>query len=225
MLTLPRAAEPLIAAFAPAFTRPSYLRFVTLLVGAIVTGGRRTVTRILWTVRSRPAQLERQERRRRHKAPSELTRQLVAALMHWFPDRRFILLGDGQFSGIQLADFARRHARRLTLIGRLRADAALYAKPPRRKRRRRGRRANKGRKLRSPGRQIEHAKRRRLTVRWYGNSKRRVHVVSGTGLWYRCGCYASIRWVYVHDPVGHRTDYFSGTDPRMSPRRIIELFR
>src|SRR5437016_3792079 len=52
MLTLPRAAEPLIAAFAPAFTRPSYLRFVTLLVGAIVTGGRRTVTRILWTVRS-----------------------------------------------------------------------------------------------------------------------------------------------------------------------------
>ena len=51
-LALPRAAQALVGSFAAAFTRPTYLRFLTLLVGAIVTGGRRTVTRILWTVRS-----------------------------------------------------------------------------------------------------------------------------------------------------------------------------
>ena len=52
MLLLPPAAEPLIGAFASAFTRPTYRRFVLLLVGTIVTCGRRTVSRILWTVRS-----------------------------------------------------------------------------------------------------------------------------------------------------------------------------
>src|SRR5687768_16562612 len=50
MFVIPRAAEPLIESFRPAFTRPSFERFVGLLVGAIVTYGRRTVSRILWTL-------------------------------------------------------------------------------------------------------------------------------------------------------------------------------
>jgi hypothetical protein len=37
-----------------------------------------------------------QQEHRRHKTPSRLGRQLVAVLMHWFPQRRFILLGDGR---------------------------------------------------------------------------------------------------------------------------------
>lgn len=51
MLVLPPAAEPLIRSFAPAFTRRSFRRFVLLLVGTIVTPGRRTVSHVLWTVR------------------------------------------------------------------------------------------------------------------------------------------------------------------------------
>jgi hypothetical protein len=31
----------------------------------------------------------------RHKTPSELMRQLLAVLIHWFPDRRFVFAGDG----------------------------------------------------------------------------------------------------------------------------------
>jgi len=52
MFPLPPAAEPLIRSFAIAFTRPSFARFVALCVGAIVTYGRRTVSRILWTLGS-----------------------------------------------------------------------------------------------------------------------------------------------------------------------------
>ncbi|MBI5726158.1 MAG: transposase [Planctomycetes bacterium] len=45
----------------------------------------------------RPAELNRVEGRR-HKTPAELARQLVAVLIHWFPGRKFIVLGDGGYS-------------------------------------------------------------------------------------------------------------------------------
>src|SRR5205814_9929957 len=47
MFWLPREAAGVIDKFARAFTRPTYERFVTLLVGTIVTMGRRTVSRTL----------------------------------------------------------------------------------------------------------------------------------------------------------------------------------
>jgi hypothetical protein len=328
MLVLPPAAEPLIAAFAPAFTHPTYRRFVLLLVGVIVTGGRRTVSHILWTVRSlvagHPSSYHRffstaqwslwslakvlvlavaeltppgepilvagddtvaehcgkkvygkgchrdavrsgrgwtarkwghrwvvlsilvklpfasrrwalpvicvlylppktsSQQKRRHKVPSQLAQSLLAALLHWLPQRRFVFLGDGQFSGHELADFARRHRDRLTLIGRLRGNACLYRKPP--ARRGSGRPRHTGKKLRSPQEQVAHARLRRLNVHWYGNTRRRVHVVSGTGIWCRRPLRAPIRWVYVRDPVSGRRDYFYSTDPALSPRKIIERF-
>lgn len=52
MLALPRAAEPLLTDFSIAFSRPTYQRAITLLIGAILAMGRRTVTNVLWTVRS-----------------------------------------------------------------------------------------------------------------------------------------------------------------------------
>jgi hypothetical protein len=51
MFLLPKAAEPLLAAFSIAFTRPTCKRFLALLVGSILTTGRRTVTGVLGPVR------------------------------------------------------------------------------------------------------------------------------------------------------------------------------
>jgi hypothetical protein len=56
--------------------------------------------------------------RRRHKTPPELARQLLAVLMRWFPERKFVSAGDGGFSTHDLAAFAHRHRERVTLIGR-----------------------------------------------------------------------------------------------------------
>ncbi|MEE9271000.1 MAG: transposase [Candidatus Krumholzibacteria bacterium] len=50
MNSIPKAAEPLIHEFADAFTRPTYRRFVVLLLAAMMTTGRRTVTNLLRTV-------------------------------------------------------------------------------------------------------------------------------------------------------------------------------
>ena len=51
MLSLPSAAEPLFLSLSVAFTQPTFPRMVLLIVGAIVTLGRRSVTRVLWTMR------------------------------------------------------------------------------------------------------------------------------------------------------------------------------
>ena len=49
-MILPPEAVPLISALAPIFTRPTYRRFVTLLLAAVLTTGRRTVANLLRTL-------------------------------------------------------------------------------------------------------------------------------------------------------------------------------
>jgi hypothetical protein len=49
MLTLPEFAQPVLVVFAPAFYHPTYQRFLVLLLAAIFTIGRRTVSNLLRT--------------------------------------------------------------------------------------------------------------------------------------------------------------------------------
>src|SRR6266496_1420835 len=50
MSILPKAARPLLHAFAGAFTPPTFKRFFTLMLGAVLTTGRRTITNLLRAV-------------------------------------------------------------------------------------------------------------------------------------------------------------------------------
>jgi hypothetical protein len=166
----------------------------------------------------------------RHKTPALLGRQMLATLMHWFPDRKFILLGDWGFASHDLAWFCHRHRGRVTLIARTRSDMNPYALPPARRPGRRGFPPRKGRKLPTPaGAVAATACRRHATVRWYGNGVRDLQLLGGCGGWYRHrgsnrAALVPVRWVYVHDPVGGREDYFYSTDPSLSPERIVEGF-
>jgi hypothetical protein len=329
MLSLPSAAEPLLVSLSVAFTEPTFKRIVPLIVGAILTTGRRTVTGVLrtlgplapghwsdyhrifsrgrcalwrlsmmlarsvlrWTdpnapvllpvddtvcqhrgkkvygkgchrdaVRSasrhlvsrwghkwvvltvvvqfpftsrrwalpvlaalyRPEALDHREGRR-HKTPSDLARQLCAVMIHWFPQRRFVLLGDGNFAVHGLARFCHRHRRHVTLVSRFYADAAL---PPKRRPGQTGRTRQRGTRLPAPEAVVANAKRQRATVAWYGGSSRRVEFVSGTGHWYKVReGLIPVRWVFTHDAQGtHRDDYFFATDPTLDPATIIGWF-
>lgn len=166
-----------------------------------------------------------QKHGRRHKTPPEIARQLLAVLLHWFPQRKFILAGDGGFSTHDLARFAQRHLSRATLIGRFYPGANLYAPPPARQRKG-GRPRLKGAKLPSPSQVVRHARRTRLTAAWYGGGTRRVEIVTGVGQWYKGGQgLVAVCWVFVHDLTGtHRDEYFFSTDVTMSAQEIIEAF-
>jgi hypothetical protein len=173
----------------------------------------------------RTRETNRQEGRR-HKTPSVLARQLVATLMHWFPHRRFILLGDGHYAGHALARFCWRHRRRLTLVSSLHPRAHLCQAPPPRRPGQMGRRRVRGDKLPHPQDAVATATRKRSSVGWYGGRKRRVEFVSRTAHWYKATeGLVPIRWVFVHDLEGtHEDRYFYSTDPTLSPSRVISLY-
>ena len=176
----------------------------------------------------RNEELDRREGRRRHKTPTDLARQLVAVLMHWFPRRQFVLLGDGGYASHDLARFCQRHRKRLTLVSLLHPKARLYDLPPKHKSHTPGRPKVKGAKRPTPREAVEKAERRRraTTVGWYGGKDRRVELLTGTGHWYKSGRgLVGIRWVFVHDLDGtHEDRYVYCTDPAASPARIVTLY-
>jgi hypothetical protein len=173
----------------------------------------------------RPKELNQAENRR-HKTPAQLARQLLAVLIHWFPQRRFVLLGDGGYASHELAAFCHRHHRHVALISRFHPDANLYELPVPRRTGQNGRPRTKGRKRATPAKVVASARRRRATVRWYGGADRRVEWVSDTGQWYKGGeGLVPVRWVFSHDIQGtHRDEYFYSTDPTLDPATIISWF-
>jgi hypothetical protein len=172
----------------------------------------------------RPEELNASEGRR-HKTPIYLARQLMAVVIHWFPKRKFILVGDGGYASRDLARFCFRHRRHVTLISRFNPQANICAAPPV-QRSHVGRPRCRGRKLATPQTVVAKAKRRRYTVNWYGGQTRRVELVGGEGHWYRSGQgLLPIRWVFAHDVEGtHRDEYFYGTDPTLGCDQIVSLF-
>jgi hypothetical protein len=164
--------------------------------------------------------------RRRHKTPSELMRQLLLVLTHWFPDRQFVFAGDGGYGTHALARFAARRRRGdRTLVSLFYARAALHDPPPVVVGKTNGRPRKKGKKRPAPE-AVVAAGREPLEVSWYGGGRRRVEVVSGTGHWYKAGeGLVEVLWVYVHDRTGtHRDTYLFSTDPTMSPARVIATY-
>jgi hypothetical protein len=165
---------------------------------------------------------------RRFKSPPYLARQLMAMLIHWFPRRKFVFLGDGGFSTHDLAWFCHRHRTHATLVFRFYDDASLYAPAPLNQKRGycRGRPAVKGRKLASPGHVVARETLRRTRVPWYGGQERRVCLTDRTGCWYRVGVGAAVlRWVFVRDDEGtHRDEYLAATDPLLHAHQIIALY-
>lgn len=163
---------------------------------------------------------------RRHKTPAELMCGLLALLMHWFPEKRFVFAGDAAYGTHQVARFAFHHRKRLGLVSKFVADANLFCAPPKRKPKHCGRPATKGKALPKPREVVAKRKAKRLQVRWYGGGWRTVEVVTSTGHWYKSGKgLVPVMWVFVRDLTGtHRDEYFFTTDTLMSAKAVIEMY-
>jgi hypothetical protein len=162
----------------------------------------------------------------RHRNLQEIMRCLISKLLHWFPDRRFVFVGDAAYMTHRLTAMARRSKGRLTVVGQFYGSAGLFLPPPLTQGR--GRPRIKGDRLPSPSTVVKTSKAKRLSVAWYGGRRHLVEIVTGTGLWYRAGEHAHpamVRWVFVHDPSGGYKDiYLATTDLRMSPKWVIETY-
>jgi hypothetical protein len=165
--------------------------------------------------------------KRRHKTPSELMRQLLSVLIHWFPDRQFVFAGDGGYGTHALAYFAHRHQRHLSLVSLFYPNANLYDPPPEVVGKRNGRPRKKGDKRPSPEAVVAAtSERTALNVAWYGGGRRDVEAVSRTGQWYKGGeGLVPVSWVFVQDRTGtHRDSYLFSTDLSLTAAQVIETY-
>ncbi len=163
-------------------------------------------------------------RRSAHKTSIDLARQMVLQVRRWLPERELILVTDGGFAAVELARACQRH--RVTMICRLRLDAAVYHPPGPRPPGRRGPTPKKGPRQR---RLTEWARRsdtpwQEIVVDWYGGRRKPAQVFSRAGLWHRRGCDpVAIRYVLARDPEGVQSDaaYFC-TDEHFGPEEILK---
>jgi hypothetical protein len=98
MAILTELAPPLVQPFSEAFTRPTFRRFLTLMTGAVLCTGRRTISSLLRTVRclapGHPSSYHRVFSRRRW-SPWVLARALAGMILGRFdPDHPVPLAGD-----------------------------------------------------------------------------------------------------------------------------------
>jgi len=154
--------------------------------------------------------------------PSEaaLAKEMLRDVLAWFPDRTFVLLGDGAYSTKNLlGDLDER----VTHVGVMRSDAAIYDPvPPPQPASERGRKPSKGPRLASPKQAMKHADRNRSgTGPWawerveataYGVT-RRLQVLSFQAVWPKVLGLRPILVVLVRDPQGKFKDtYLFTTD-------------
>lgn len=163
-------------------------------------------------------------RRRPHRTPAQVMATLLRIMLLWFPDRRFVFVGDAGYGTHELARFVHRHRAPLTLVSKLHPEANLFDPPPPYKGS--GRPPVKGARRPKPSQAAAAAAPRSETVAWYGGGQREVGIVSGTGHRYKAGAgLVPIAWVFVRDRTGtHRDEYFFSTDPDTDPAAMVTAY-
>lgn len=159
-----------------------------------------------------------------------LAKEMLDDMLAWFPDRRFVFLGDGAYSANTLLG---KLDARVAYFGVMRGDAAVYApQPPKLRKGKSGPKPRKGPRLPSPRDAVKKADRRSggpwiwrtIKANAYG-TKRTFKVLSYEAVWPRVLGLKPIRVLLVRDPLGRLKDaYWFTTDLSADPAAIIETF-
>jgi hypothetical protein len=163
---------------------------------------------------------------------ADLTRAMLGEVLGWWPERRFTLVGDGAYATKSLLAHLDE---RVTFVGRLRGDAALYdPRVPAAQKGQRGRKAKKGARLPKPKEAAAKADRKRTTtgdwvwqdveVTVYG-CVRSLQAFAYEVVWPTVLGYRVLQVVVVRDPSGRMRDcYLFTTDRQASLSWVITQF-
>lgn len=163
-------------------------------------------------------------RRIRHRSSVDYAVLMMVKISQYLK-RPLFLLGDGGFACIKLGHACQR--RQVTLISRLRKDAALYESAPEASEKKRGRKPLKGKKAKSLHELIIQSDLawQEQEIAWYGGIKKKVALHSGTNLWYKPGNKPlAIRWVLVKDLESGSIEAFFSSDQNVAAATIVEYF-
>ena len=142
-------------------------------------------------------------RDRCHQTVLERAWQIIQLVRRWLPKREVVFVADSSFAALEWLALVAQLPR-VSVITRLRLDAALYDPPLQRAPGTKGRPRLKG-KRRPPLEAVlvdEKTPWRTLTLdEWYGEGPRAVEVATDTAVWYHAGKPpVAIRWGLIRDP-------------------------
>jgi hypothetical protein len=155
--------------------------------------------------------------KRRHRTPARQAIRMLRLMLHRFPGRRFVFVGDSACEKHELAWFVDRSRARLALVSKLRPEGDLFEPPP----------SGQGARRPKPRLAVEATpQRRRMTASWHGGGTRRVETADDSGHWFKGGDgLVPIRWSFVRDRDGtHRHEYSYETNPKFVVWRDVETY-
>jgi hypothetical protein len=167
-----------------------------------------------------------------HKSEASLAKEMLQEILGWFPERKLVFIGDGAYSANKLLG---ELDPRVTYVGVLRADAALYdPRVPKQSPSKRGRKPSKGPRLPNPKEAVKKADgNRRGQGPWtwqtvkaevYGVT-RKLQVLSFPAVWPEVRGLVPILVVLVRDPLGKFDDkYLFTTDLDAELSWVISTF-
>jgi hypothetical protein len=207
------------------FVKASGLRWLSLMYLAEIPWAGRVWALPFLTVLC-PSQRYHQRQGLRHKKLTDWARQSLLQLRRWLPGLPLVVTADSSFSAIELLAAVGEH---VTVVTRLRLDAALYEPAPPRRSGQMGRPRKKGERLPTLKQVLSDKKtswQRFAVNQWYGHGSCEIEVATGCAVWYHSGMpVVPLRWVLVRDPAGKLSPKaFLCTDQKATPVEILTWF-
>lgn len=173
-----------------------------------------------------PSERYDEERGVRHRRLTDRARQAILLIRRWLPNLKLVFVGDSSYAALDLLSAV---GTQVTVVSKLRLDAALYRKARVRRKHQIGRPRKKGKRLPTLQAVIENPKTKWKSVtisNWYGQLNRKIEIASGQCVWYHVGKEAvPIRWVIIRDPQEKfETQAILCTGTKAAPKRIVEWF-
>jgi hypothetical protein len=210
------------------FVKTSGLRWVSLMLLAPIPWAGR-VWALPFLTALAPSERYDEERGRRHKTLPDWARQLLLVVRRWWPDRAIVAVADSSYAALEFLAACRSWPNPVTVVTRLRLDAALYEPAPPCPPGQVGRPRRKGERLPTLANVADDPKTDWTSVTvadWYGQGERTVEVASDAAVWYHGGMPSvPLRWVLVRDPQGaFATQALLCTDQEAAPHQILAWF-
>lgn len=206
------------------FVKVSGLRWLSLMLLAPIPWAGR-VWALPFLTSLCPSERYHESYGRRHRLLTERARQMLRTVQRWQPTRPIVVVADSGFAALELLAAVTNHT--LSVVTRLRLDAALYEPAPTRAVGSLGRPRKKGRRLPTLAEVAAdpNTRWRRLTLAlWYGEVSRTVEVVSATAVWFHGGMpLVGLRWALIRDPRGRfKTQALLCTNPQATETEIVQ---
>lgn len=209
------------------FVKTSGLRWLSMMLLAPIPWAKRIWALPFLTVLA-PSERYHTEQGMRHKTLTDWARQMIAQVRCWLPSRSIVVVADSSYAVLELLASCISLPKAVTMITRLRLDAALYDPAPPRQPGKKGAPRKKGQRQPTLEARLADPKTEweQLTLAWYGRTTRTVELASGTAVWYHAGVpVVPIRWVLIRDGEGKfEPQALLSTDLSLSAQQIVEWF-